>query len=217
MSDDFQIKPLSTGIGLGSLQAPKIRRPPQDAKQQQIKPQIETIPVTSSLGLATKKSNPLVPQNQLLPKSHSPVPAVPSVLSSEPIVDSLPSLGTMNPAQNTTGYAVYRSQSHGSKLKSQRSTKGIVLLAQWLVGFGLDGIMVFMTLMLGSVIATMAWRLGNGVDQALDPFAAIVSMAQALQSYGAKLVVSAMMATLILYVGTTKIIFGGTLGHLFRR
>lgn len=155
MSDKFRIKPLSEGLGLGSLRTPTPRMtrelPPMD------------IPI----------------------KVH---------------------------AQD-----VYRKQSVGVAMKKAPKARAKIWFAEAVVGWGLDAIMVAVTIVMCSILGTMAWRFGSGTETRMDPVSSIKIISDFIQSRGPGFVAAGFIISWFLYWAVMKLFVGSTLGNTISR
>ena len=109
MSRDFRIKPLSEGLGLGSLRTPTGR------PQRQELPTIEI---------------------QMMERAHQDV---------------------------------YRKHSVSASMRKAPKARAGRMFARAIAGWGLDAVMVCLTLIMCSVLGIMSWRFGSGATASLDP------------------------------------------------
>lgn len=167
MSHEFRIKPLSEGLGLGSLRTPTPRGVSQDH------------PVDRST------------QQEL------------------PAID----IQTMERAH----HAVYRQQSVSAKMKAAPKARVGVWLARALVGWGLDGIVVCLTVFVCAVLGIMSWRFGSGATTSLDPIDALKVMTAFVSLRGVKVIGIAFVVIWVVYRFVMKGLVGSTLGTTLTR
>lgn len=155
MSDRFRIKPLSEGLGLGSLRTPA-------------------------------------------PRFNKDLPPI-------------------EIHAQTQAHQVYRQQSVGTSIKKAPKARMIKWFAEALVGWGLDAVMVAVTLGMCSILGIMAWRLGVGTVKVLDPVDAVRLITAFVQSHGPVFVAAGFVCAWFIYWVFMRAVVGSTLGSSMRR
>lgn len=161
MSHDFRIKPLSEGLGLGSLRTPTAR---------------------------AQRQEPMI--------SRSAEPELPTI-----------DIQTMERARE-----VYRQQSVSAKMKKMPRARAGLWLARAVVGWGLDGVMICLTLVMCSVLGVMSWRFGSGATAHLDPMDALKVVETFISTRGLYVIGIAFGSAWVLYQFVMRGLVGATLG-----
>lgn len=170
MSHEFRIKPLSEGLGLGTLRTSATRRVHR-AEQ----PRVE-------------RQRPI---------------ELPTI--------EIERMERGQAAEHDAG-EINRRQTTSDNFKHTPKTHAIAWLTRAMVGWGLDGLMVCLTVAICAVLGLMAWRFGGGYTQTIDPFDAVGIIVKFISLRGFKLLGIVVAVAWIFYWVVMKALVGSTLG-----
>lgn len=214
MAGDFELKPLSSGLGLGTVRSAKARKIDQNTPAS---PQAVHL-------AASKRAEP--PKRLETPLPQPPRPTKPAPLDINPSLDLVsdratpvdsPAPPTSEVRQHVAARAAYAPHSHGAALKQAPSARMFGWWVRALIGWGLDLFVVVVSTIICTIMGTLAWRLGQGLPDGADPYAAIADVINAGIDLGPLLVLALFVACYIFYYVAMRAVAGATLGGALRQ
>lgn len=177
-------------------------------------------PLSSGIGIGhlktVKQKKPaesiILPPLDISPRSSLGMPQP----KQPPLIQPTMNRSQTNQALQHQAKKIYQEHSVGNALKRAPKTQGFVFVVRALVGWGLDIVMVFMTLLVCSIGAAMAWRLGSDVPYAGDPIAAISMVMNLIKEQGPKALAFGLFVACAIYWTTMRLFVGSTLGKVIR-
>lgn len=194
MTHEFKLKPLSSGLGLGSLKASKSK----------------PAPVLAPVHAPTTNSHAELMVKQVAkPLLNNPLEINPSLSGLEE--QPRPHI------QRQAAKSAYTPHSVNHQIKARPLAQGLGRLMRSLVGWGLDVFVVAMTLVVCLIAGTLAWRVGSGVEGGKDPFAAVADLINQAIFIGPLGVLAVYVAAFAVYGILMKLVLGSTIGGVLRR
>ncbi|MCX6119466.1 MAG: hypothetical protein NT027_18165 [Proteobacteria bacterium] len=194
MRTQIQFKALSSGIGIGQL------RQPSQKSSHRIRPiVVNNLPDVAGAPAISHELHDLRRQ-EINIRQHA--------------MNDQPSVIPANERANTQpeGIADNLSVENSKSVARPSGNHMIYRIVRHLVGWGFDAMMVAMTLVMASLFASMAWRLGLGEQNASDPFLAVKFLISLLKKFGAPVFTMGLVCSIILYWSISRLIMGKTVG-----
>lgn len=195
MASDFELKPLSSGLGLGTLRASK-------PKKQSV-------------------SNEFAARREVIPAPVS-LPKIPNAIEINPSLESVksqPVSAVQRPAvvQRQAAKAAYQPHSEAQSLRAKRQTRFFMWFIRACLGWGLDVFVATLTLIVSLVLGTLAWRIGSGSSDGADPFAAVAHVINMALLVGPVGIFTAFVAMFFIYWSLMRVVIGSTIGGALRQ
>ncbi|MCX6127061.1 MAG: hypothetical protein NTV34_20250 [Proteobacteria bacterium] len=239
MAGDFELKPLSSGIGLGTIRASKPKRsqsapmrsfskPPESIEGGQSKsPSLArewTAPDVRHVAKTPARSLEINPS--LSGYADAAILSQPQKFRSHPQSDRPgqvaandgPSQSSKSESriQTQAARAAFRPSAVGTQLREESKARILMWLARVIVGWGLDVFVVALTMIVCLVFGTLAWRVGSGNPDGSDPLAAATQVINAAIFLGPLGVFGVFAVTFVIYWGLFRVVAGSTIGGALR-
>lgn len=213
MAGDFKLKPLSSGIGLGSVRS---AGPKKFDQRSGFKPSATTV-----------KKFPVAPPRQAPPMQPLAQPPMQRSAIQQTRLDINPSLemksakkeNPIKPStkQNHAARTAYYPHSQAQVMRNAPQTRIVTWWVKGVIGWGLDLFVVVLSTIICSVLATLAWRFGKGIPDGADPYSAVADLINAGIDFGPIAVLGLFVAAFVAYYGSMRLIAGSTLGGALRQ